>query len=637
MGERTLVAMPVAASRAVEASKGILQRECACRSRADRRLECEDCKKKSLQRSGGIPATSRLAPPIAYQALQSSGSPLTPSLRKSMEARFSHSSSRIRTRTAPSIDCSSLLVNEPGDVHEREAEQVSDAVMRAPATERRRFDFTNIRIHTGGLAAEATRAVNAKAFTVGNHLVFGERQFSPQSEQGQRLLAHELTHVVQQGSSPTAVQRASSGGSFVGFLSMLVHSIFPFTTNQLQNYLKQLDETNDIEGDFSSDQKARAIVESWAKGETKFVLTVSRRALLIREMLDGHVSHWDKDGILNILERSEDADLEYFFGAGGVRHATLLLKLDSWKDEVEHFYNRRFQQDEIYKITDFSKLKPQSPGAIQRGDEIPDDTEYPDTKLRTKRNPITPDESDKWITEAYGPYLPKEKAGGKFLQENVAVHVASGESADEEFGAALQPFCERQKRWLIQQKKTENAGKPLSENDKQEIEGKFQYCVQDDRTAGVTLSPEDTPDGKTQIWIHGTRESSTTRLHEAVHAYADQSISSKLPHLATEGMTEFFTRQIAIRKKVALSYSYEGPYLVIQEMAVAFGEKVLAEAYFQGHTDLICKNIVTRFGTGAYKNWVDGMGSQDSWAAALKVLKGPKPPKLPTDFSECAE
>ena len=646
MSDRTLVQTRAPAVPAVrQASSGILQRECSCGARTDGGGECEQCKKKSLQRFGGRSAVSPLAPPVAHEVLRSPGSPLPPALRTSMESRFSHRSNQIRTRTARSIGCSSLAVNEPGDVHEQEAEQVSDAVMRAPESAPRSFDFTQVRIHTGGLAADAARAVDARAFTVGNHLVFGEGQFSPQSQQGQRLLAHELTHVVQQDSAPAMVQRASSGGSFLGFLSMLFHGPFPFFDYQLRNYLKELDENDDIEGDFSSDQKAHEIVESWAKGETKFVLTVRRRALLIREMLDGHVSHWDKEGILNILERSEDVDLEYFFDAGGVRHATLIAKLDSWKDEVQRFYSRRFQQDDIYKVKDFSGLKPQSTGPIQLGDEIPQDEDkyynpLSGTKRRTKADPISPEESDRWITEAYGSYLPKAKAGGKFIQKDVSVHVAEDtpdQSADQEFANALEPSCESIKRFETAQKKSEKNGQRLTKEEEASINDRFTACVQSPSTAGVTLFPDGTGEKKIQIWSHRGRESATTRLHEALHAYSDESIYHKLPHYATEGMTEYFTRQIALRKKIAISRSYDGPFLAIQEFSVAFGEKLLAEVYFQGHTDLICKSIVGRFGSGAYKNWASGMGSEDAWTAALKVLQGPKAAKPPKDFSECSQ
>jgi len=55
-----------------------------------------------------------------------------------------------------------------------------------------------VRVHTGPQAAESARQVNAKAYTVGSHIVFGDGQYAPSSGSGRRLLAHELTHVIQQ-------------------------------------------------------------------------------------------------------------------------------------------------------------------------------------------------------------------------------------------------------------------------------------------------------------------------------------------------------------------------------------------------------------------------------------------------------
>ncbi|MBX2796107.1 MAG: DUF4157 domain-containing protein [Myxococcales bacterium] len=59
-------------------------------------------------------------------------------------------------------------------------------------------DFGDVRIHVGFSAARAAEAVNAKAFTVGAEIVFGEGQWAPNSISGRRLLAHELAHVIQQ-------------------------------------------------------------------------------------------------------------------------------------------------------------------------------------------------------------------------------------------------------------------------------------------------------------------------------------------------------------------------------------------------------------------------------------------------------
>jgi len=64
-------------------------------------------------------------------------------------------------------------------------------------------DFGQVRLHTGAQAAESARALNARAFTVGQDVVFGAGQYAPGTGDGRRLLAHEMTHVVQQTASHT--------------------------------------------------------------------------------------------------------------------------------------------------------------------------------------------------------------------------------------------------------------------------------------------------------------------------------------------------------------------------------------------------------------------------------------------------
>jgi hypothetical protein len=68
-----------------------------------------------------------------------------------------------------------------------------------------RADFSNVRIHTGDQAATLNRQLNAQAFTTGNQIFFGRNKFQPESQAGKELIAHELTHTIQQGA---AVQRS---------------------------------------------------------------------------------------------------------------------------------------------------------------------------------------------------------------------------------------------------------------------------------------------------------------------------------------------------------------------------------------------------------------------------------------------
>jgi hypothetical protein len=147
-----------------------------------------------------------------------------------------------------------LKVNKPGDVYEREADRISDQVQAtqnpalvsgAPAIQRvaaqpvaetavapasvdhalasagkpldptlqremeQRFgrDLSQVRVHLGPSAEQSARDVNARAYTVGNNVVFGAGEFDPRTRQGRRLLAHELTHVVQQSGGAANVVR----------------------------------------------------------------------------------------------------------------------------------------------------------------------------------------------------------------------------------------------------------------------------------------------------------------------------------------------------------------------------------------------------------------------------------------------
>jgi hypothetical protein len=95
-----------------------------------------------------------------------------------------------------------LVMGEPRDSFEHEADAVADRVMGQPKPRAGgRYDFGDVRIHTDGKAAESARLINAQAFTVGNHIVFDTGEYAPHTASGQRLLAHELAHVVQQRSS----------------------------------------------------------------------------------------------------------------------------------------------------------------------------------------------------------------------------------------------------------------------------------------------------------------------------------------------------------------------------------------------------------------------------------------------------
>ncbi|MGH2708110.1 MAG: DUF4157 domain-containing protein, partial [Actinomycetota bacterium] len=65
-------------------------------------------------------------------------------------------------------------------------------------------DFSDVRVHTDARAGESAKAVNAQAYTVGTDIVFQPGKYSPGTSEGKHMLAHELTHVIQQKAGPVA-------------------------------------------------------------------------------------------------------------------------------------------------------------------------------------------------------------------------------------------------------------------------------------------------------------------------------------------------------------------------------------------------------------------------------------------------
>jgi hypothetical protein len=155
------------------------------------------------------------------QAKKGSGHPLDPETRNKMEAAFGHDFNDVRVQRQPEEEEElkkkkkeeeEILLTRGHTGQTPEVTTSLESHIRAlkgggqPLPESIRtffeprfgYDFSQVRVHTDTRAAESTRAVNAQAFTIGQDVVFGTGQYVPGTSAGRRLLAHELTHVVQQ-------------------------------------------------------------------------------------------------------------------------------------------------------------------------------------------------------------------------------------------------------------------------------------------------------------------------------------------------------------------------------------------------------------------------------------------------------
>jgi hypothetical protein len=118
-------------------------------------------------------------------------------------------------RAAGNATVSRLLEDEPAspvrDVIGKGGGRPLEPEVRGLMESRLAADFGDVRVHTDHAASESARAISAQAYTVGSDVVFQSGRYEPASPSGQRMLAHELTHVVQQRSGPVDGTPAAGG------------------------------------------------------------------------------------------------------------------------------------------------------------------------------------------------------------------------------------------------------------------------------------------------------------------------------------------------------------------------------------------------------------------------------------------
>lgn len=115
-------------------------------------------------------------------------------------------------RVAGNAGTASLMDEDRSPVHDVIGSGGSPlpADLRADMESRFGHDFGDVRVHHDGAAHESAKSVNAQAYTVGSDIVFQSGKYDPASDAGKHMIAHELTHVVQQRSGP--VDGTDAGG-----------------------------------------------------------------------------------------------------------------------------------------------------------------------------------------------------------------------------------------------------------------------------------------------------------------------------------------------------------------------------------------------------------------------------------------
>lgn len=178
----------------------VFRRQCACGNHTSSG-ECENCAKKKVQRKLSIGA---------------SNDPLEQEADYVAEQVLGNNFPGVFARPLPIIQRHAEQATGASDAVPHSVERAVSGTGRSlpPLVQKdmeTRFghDFSQVRIHTSEAAAHSARDIQASAYTLGNHIVFNSGKFTPSNTEGKRLLAHELTHVIQQsGASGKTIARA---------------------------------------------------------------------------------------------------------------------------------------------------------------------------------------------------------------------------------------------------------------------------------------------------------------------------------------------------------------------------------------------------------------------------------------------
>ena len=187
---KTSIAQQSKVSSFVPHSQSILQRKCACGNHTAGGGECAECAKKKmgLQRKLAIGASNDPLEQEADQVMAASGHSAVNTTPLRIQ-RFTGQASEGANAAPDSVDRVLAGSGRP-----------LDPVLRQDMEQRFGHDFSRVRVHTDSAAEQSARDVNANAYTVENNVMFGAGQFAPNSNEGKWLIAHELTHTIQQES-----------------------------------------------------------------------------------------------------------------------------------------------------------------------------------------------------------------------------------------------------------------------------------------------------------------------------------------------------------------------------------------------------------------------------------------------------
>ncbi len=202
---KATVAQQAKTAGSLPSIQGMLQRKCSCGSHTVGGGECEECAKNKggLQRKLTIGASND---PLEQEADRVADQVMAASAHSAVSGEPPH----IQRYSWQASDRSEAVPTSVDHVLASSGRPLEPELQR-DMEQRFGHDFSRVRVHFGGAAEHSAKDVDANAYTVGHNIVFGAGRFEPGTHEGRRLIAHELTHVVQQSGRSGFPARRDAG------------------------------------------------------------------------------------------------------------------------------------------------------------------------------------------------------------------------------------------------------------------------------------------------------------------------------------------------------------------------------------------------------------------------------------------
>ena len=447
-------------------------------------------------------------------------------------------------------------------------------------------DFSGVRVHSDSEADALNASMSARAFTTGQDIFIKRGEYNPGSSSGQELLAHELTHVVQQTGSE--VQRQCSEGQDLEEVvqTKLVYS--PLMSVAQRHLLSQ--------------QIQRDIDGKRIEGRAKNIASLAPAFLssldpLLRS-IEAYNTNKNASNLAAVQQQldkvptPEDAEQWALKELPEKIYKEMETLLDSGQSWAAAKVGIR--SDAVTLAACFDLCRSNQDMKAKLLYRLGGDADWKRRMMAQKR--ISHNEFRKALVSLG--VFEEGKAGHK-----------TGAEVDKLIATHLKDYVEE---YIGSERKISGSIAVVGAADWDVIGREVYGSDTWDKGKKNTLNAfVDSSFNPPRVFVNKDRGNAGTAIHEACHRWSDDAIKG-ISHDLDEGITEYFARKICGALKIPRAV-YEAQYLVARALVGAIGEDKVAEAYFDGNVNAIKHEFLTEDPWTFFVSFMNGKDWHEAW------------------------